>query len=634
MKPANLPELLANQNEIRAALAAGQTHEEILLQLRTKGVATTLTRVIAFCDSLGAPEFSEPRSATAPQRFPELEAQRDTVVSYLQCGCKADETWAVLTHHFNVETTVERVGAYMDQLLQELYPAGPIQRRLFELKPGDGAWENSSPVLTFGEGENLDTWTVGDFCQGVGVFGATGSGKSSGSGKTLLYQFIEQGFGGLVLTTKTGEADDVAQIAAACQRGSDFNIVRFDGPLRLNLLQYEMERPGRGAEFTESLVAFFKNLLSVMTSQKGQVVNQNFWQLTGDQLLRNLIGCFLLAKQPLTLDALCEFVSEAPTNEESAKEEKWRGLPVFGECLARANENARSAEDRRIYRMLCQYWLHAYPTLAPETRSCITISFSAMLDALRARHIYDLVSSNTTITPELILNGGIVALDLPLNEFGAAGQLVQAGWKYHFQRAILRRADKSNGKRCRPCFLYEDEAQNHLIDFDAEFQSRARDCRIARVMLTQNLNCLYERFGGDAAAKVKVDAILGNLNTKIFHANGDPVTNKYASDLIGTDYRILSGSSATEPNYPGLDPLMDMLYRLFKRPVITNTKTPVREPIVHPHEFSQLLTGGPENDCIVSGIAVRVGRPFANGCNHTTVAFQQPVPFAGTSSGR
>ena len=205
--------------------------------------------------------------------------------------------------------------------------------------------------------------------------------------------------------------------------------------------------PGPGSEFTENLVEFFQNMLSVMSPQKSQVVNQSFWQLTGDQLLRNLINCFLLAKQPLTLDGLCEFVTNAPTNRDAAKEDKWPKLPVFGDCLKHAKEAVKGADDLRVFKMLEQYWLKAYPTLAPETRSCITISFSAMLDALRARHIYDMLSPTTTITPESIFNGRIVVLDLPINEFKNAGLLVQSAWKYLYQRAILRRADKAPGQR-------------------------------------------------------------------------------------------------------------------------------------------------------------------------------------------
>jgi len=634
MKTPNLPELIELQEYIAAMHSTGSTPEEIFAMLRANDVITTLTRVRVFCDALGAhPETAfEKAPPVLPVYYSELEASRSIILDCVHGGCKPLEIWALLTELFKVPTTVERVTAYLEILLQEVYPAGPIQKSLFEIKRTGREWKDENMVLSFGEGKDADEWTVRDFNQGLGIFGATGSGKTSGSGKTIAYELISHGYGGLVLTTKKGEADEWARLCHACKRGGDFSIVRHDGPLRLNLLQYEMERPGPGSDFTENIVEFFKNMLSVISPQKSQVVNQNFWQMTGDQLLRNLINCFMLANRPLTLDGLCEFVANAPMDGTAAHSENWPKLPVFGDCLSRARDLVQSADQLRLFNMVEQYWLKAFPTLAPETRSCITISFSAMLDAIRAKHIYDLLSTATTITPESIFNGRIVVVDLPVNEFKGAGLLAQASWLYVFQRAILRRADKSWGNGCRPVFLWTDECQNFLIDFDAEFQSRARDCRVARVMLTQNLNCLYERFGGGDTARVKVDAILGNLCTKIFHANGDLATNKYASETIGTGYTTLHGRSVAEPYFPGLNPFMDMAYKFFKKPAVTHTESTVREAIVQPHEFVNLMTGGMHNDCIVEGIATRVGRPFANGKNHTRIAFKQPSPAAGMLS--
>jgi hypothetical protein len=625
MKWSDIPELLTQRATITVALAMGDLPEDIFAKLRAAGVCTTFTRVQEFCRSLGEPQLPVVVAPTPPPScFPELEAVRNGILSFILGGFRPAEIWGMLPELCNVQTTQERVTGYIEQLLHELFPPGPINRGLFEVSPTDQKWDNSSMILSFGEGDDTDVWTVGDFSQGLGIFGGTGSGKTSGSGLTFAYELISRGYGGLVLTTKQGEATQWMNLVCACNRGQDLSIIRHDGPLHLNLLQYEMEHPGVGSEFTENIVDFFKNLLSVLGGQQGRGENPQFWKLTGEQLLRNLIGVFLLAKLPLTLDALCEFVASAPMDAESAKPENWPKLPVFGESLKCARDKASSVEDRRICKMLEEYWLNSFPRLAPETRSCITISFSAMLDALRARHIYDLLSTTTTITPEAIFNGRIIVIDLPINEFQNAGLLVQTAWKYLVQRAILRRPDKGRGAGCRPVFLWEDECQNFLIDFDAEFQSRARDGRVARVMLTQNLNCLYGRFGGGDAARVKVDAVLGNLNTKLFHANGDNATNKWASELIGTEYRTLHGRSVAEPYYHGLNPLMDMLYPLLKKPAITHTEGQVREPIFHPHDFINLMTGGPQHDWIVEGIATRVGRPFVSGLHYTKVCFRQP----------
>lgn len=628
MKSPNFPELIEHAGDISLAVKAGKTVEEIAVALRQLGVVTTLSRVESYSRHLAvAPELPILRNP-APSRFPDLEQVRGGIVNLIKMGYRPSEIRAVVEANSPIRTTEERISTYVAQLLDKLYPPGRIQTSLYQVSSSGQKWDDEAMVLPL-DGSAHNGWTIRDFSEGVGIFGGTGSGKTSGSGLTLASELLVRGYGGLVLTTKKGEALEWVKLATGANRAADVSIIRHDGHLRLNLLQYEMERLGPGAEFTENLVEFFKNLLSVLSSGKGQAVNQDFWQLTGEQLLRNLINCFRMAGEVPTLDRLCEFVSNAPTSPKSIVQGKWSHIPVFGELLCAAREKISSADDMRVFKMLEEYWVCAYPRLAPETRSCITLAFSAMLDALRARHIYDLLSTNTTITPECAFGGRIIILDLPINEYQGAGLLVQAAWKYLFQRAVLRRPDKSQGAGCRPVFLWEDECQNFLIDFDAEFQSRARDCRVARVMMTQNVNCLYAKFGGGDAARVKVDSILGNLSTKFFHANGDASTNKYASDLIGTEHVTVCGESSTEPSYPGFNPFMDGLYRMFKKPVRTQTKGTVREPIIHPHDFVGLQTGGPRNNFEVGAIATRVGRPFADGKHYAHIRFQQAPTLRG-----
>ena len=50
-----------------------------------------------------------------------------------------------------------------------------------------------------------DHWCIRDACEGTQVFGMTGSGKTSGSGKAISHAFLSAGFGGIVLTAKTDE---------------------------------------------------------------------------------------------------------------------------------------------------------------------------------------------------------------------------------------------------------------------------------------------------------------------------------------------------------------------------------------------------------------------------------------------
>ena len=51
----------------------------------------------------------------------------------------------------------------------------------------------NKPLIHFSES---DAWTIRDACEGVQIFGAIGSGKTSGSCKSIAQSFLGNGFGG------------------------------------------------------------------------------------------------------------------------------------------------------------------------------------------------------------------------------------------------------------------------------------------------------------------------------------------------------------------------------------------------------------------------------------------------------
>ncbi len=68
-------------------------------------------------------------------------------------------------------------------------------------------YKKTPPPSSAPSGFNLDQtlltlhqerFTIRDACQGVQVFGGTGSGKTSGSGRALALSYLAYGFGGLV----------------------------------------------------------------------------------------------------------------------------------------------------------------------------------------------------------------------------------------------------------------------------------------------------------------------------------------------------------------------------------------------------------------------------------------------------
>lgn len=622
-------ELQKEQAKIERVLSGSGSQEELFDQLRADGVKTTQTRLAHFCERVET-EIKDmevgvvsPPSGSLETDYPQFVPHRELIFRHLLAGTTPLEVWAFLRSALELKVNQEQVADYCERLIASRFPAREISPTLYSIPPTTQTWPSDMPLVNFSDGPTTESWTVADVSQGIAIFGAPGSGKTTGSGRLFAARFLSAGFGGLILTAKQQETSDWMKLCDSLGRAEDTAVVELKGCVRLNFLEYEASHPGLGSSITSNLVQFFQNLLSVVSAQRDQGMNDDFWKKTGQQLLSNLFDTFTLAKEPITLDGLCEFVDAAPQSLAMAKEGSWENLPYFGDVLTNAAIEAGrgTPADKRIFAKVSNYWLTAFATLAAETRSCITINFSAISEVLRQRHVYELMSSYTTITPEQILGGKVVIVNLPINEFHEAGLLVQAAWKYLLQRAILRRKDVGDSRR--PVFIWEDEGQNFIINQDNEFQAVCREYRAAKVLITQNLNNLYARFGGGDYARTKVDALLANINTKIFHANGDQTTNKWASDYFGDFDKIRIETSKTEQSHPGFNPIMDWLMRRFKKPVASHSERISREPIIRPQDFMGLQRGEPGNGYVNHAFVSQIGRKLFGAGYFAQCTFKQ-----------
>jgi hypothetical protein len=111
-------------------------------------------------------------------------------------------------------------------------------------------------------------------------------------------------------------------------------------------------------------------------------------------------------------------------------------------------------------------------------------------------------------------------------------------------------------------------------------------------------------------AKPRVDSLMGNLSTKIFHANSDSETNEYASRLIGKALASLHGQSNAH----------SYLNASFQK---TESLSEQFLPQIQPREFTMLTTGGTNNDFEVQAIVFVTGKTWSNNTNYTKTIFKQ-----------
>ena len=448
-----------------------------------------------------------------------------------------------------------------------------------------------------------------DFClshafTGVQIFGATGSGKTSASIKTLAKSYLRAGMGGLVLTAKTDELEEWIKLTEKCGRLDDLISFSPKNEFRFNFMHYEMQRSGSAAGQTENLVNLFCNVVEVAERKTGGAGGDAYWQRTLKQLLRNAIDLAIIAADNVDLSTIYKIVSSAPKNLDQLNDEKWQGKSFCMELLLKGEEAEKNIRQKSDFELVTSYWLEEFPSLANETRSSIVSIFTSMADGFLRGTMRELFCTGLNISPEDCFDGKIIVVNLPVKEWNELGQFAQVLFKFVWQRAVERRippglSREERQKQIRPLFLCADESHFFANSYDAQFQSTARSSRCCTIYATQNLPSYITAFGG-VQGRQEAESFVGNLQTKIFHANGDPATNQWAADSISKKWqtRFRSGMS------------QNLSAKQEQGISINAGGISSMEFAVPPYEFTLLRTGGPEFEFMVDAIIFQAGRSF------------------------
>lgn len=493
------------------------------------------------------------------------------------------------------------------------------------------SFDLDQPLIEWASSQERGHWNIRHALEGVQIFGGIGSGKTSGSGRMMALKYLSAGFGGLVLTVKPDEKQLWQQYCQLAGRQHDLVILEPGGPHRFNFLQFEATQSA--SSLTENLVEVLKTVIRAGEEKNSGRSDDAFWESALDMLIFNVIDLCHLAYGQLSLQHMYDIVQSLPkTMEEFHSEENRR--KAFQKTMQAARERVqdqieewtqtlsavehRELEDEdvfehrivevlpdaRLLKFVDQFFMETFLHLAEKTRSIIDFTFSGFLFRLLREPVNSLFCRyDSTITPEDSLRGKIILINLPVKVYHKVGRDCQILFKYLWQRTMEKRIITPDS---RPVFLWADEAQNFLHEHDADYQATARSSRIATVYISQNLPNYYACMGGQKA-EYRVKSFLGTLGTKIFHANADMETNKYASELIGDAFFEDESHSVT-------------MAQNFAQ---TKSKSLKLERAVRPEELVRLKTGGPLNNFRVEGYLHRQGDTLLRGLNHTKMLFPQ-----------
>jgi hypothetical protein len=388
-----------------------------------------------------------------------------------------------------------------------------------------------TPLLAL---SSVDRWNIQDAFEHTLIFGGTGSGKTSGSGRALAHAFLQAGFGGLVLCAKPEEAERWVEYARVS--GRDLSIVRLDasGRYRFNFLNYLMNMSAElGGGLVDNAVNTLLRVLEAAQARGGAQGSHGddagFWQKAIRELLSHALGSLYHAYGRITLDEMVKLIISAPTSEEQGRDPKFQESSFCYQTMRRVFTDPAVPLPDREAALLVSYFGQNFGRLDHKTRSNIVISLTAEISPFLKGPLHTLFCTETNVIPEVTHEGAIIIVDLPIKRFEHTGAVAQMLVKYLWQKATERREIRAD---TRPVFLWADECQFFISDYDREFQSTARSAHAATVYITQNLPSLYAQIGGRNPQDL-ADAIIGNFQTKIFHSNTDHRTNQWAADTIG-----------------------------------------------------------------------------------------------------
>lgn len=495
------------------------------------------------------------------------------------------------------------------------------------------------PLLHFSNNK-IDDWTFLDAVRGVQIFGGIGSGKSSGSGQTIALSYLKQGFGGIVLTGKVDEKDNWIRYAKMTNRLKDVIVfgekdLNDKNTYKFNPLSYETNRQGEGAGETENIVSLFTSIIKMGNRINGNSANGSsdaFWDMALQRCIKSSIDLLKLAKEgyiknkpennsdkySLTVANIARIIRESPIGKgwedkfdsiikENRRQDLLKAMndSYTIDCIfwARKNLDIDFPKEFRAYEVAKNYFLSDLATLSDKTRSSIVEYFYAFANPFRSGLLADYFAQDTSIAicPEETFEGKIIILDFPVKKYLQLGIYAQAIYKKMWQQAVERRTFDSKSK---PVFMWIDEAQYFLNEDDMLFQTTARSSGACTVLISQNISNYYATIGGEHA-KERVDSILGNLATKIFHANNDYVTNEWAANTIGKTFQKQRSMSIGQLQNISITEALN--YQ------------------IEPQIFSVLKNGGDANNYKVEAVVTVAGKKWSNDKNYIETSFQQNI---------
>jgi hypothetical protein len=452
-------------------------------------------------------------------------------------------------------------------------------------------WDLNQALLKIKSKYGTEALSLGDSFRGFQIFGSTGSGKTSGSGKAVAEAFLKSGYGGLVLVVKNDEVENWRKYAKTCGRSDDLIVVEPDGKYSFNFLDSSNENPDSEINVM-NIVQMIIDISLIYNREAGGKSQDSFWS---DQLQTVLTKAIVLSRNHdgklstagivKAFKCAVDHSSYYPVAKATGTKTKFES--TYGKDLVSACHEYREAYS---------FFFEDFKNLAEKTRSIIVAMFGSLVEPLCQYPLKNVFGDLSSVRPSDAFQGKIIVVNIPIHEYRKAGTLCQLIWKINFMNAVTGRVDAE-----RPVFLWADESQYFIEKRDIQFMTTARSKRCSVVYLTQNIS----NYDSILTSQAETAAIVGSLNNRIYHQNNDPKTNEWASNSIG---KIKIKRTSTTTHKSGSE---------------SKTVNEQHEHEVQERYFTSLKSGGKENQFSVEAVVHVPGKTFSNGRSCFKATFSQ-----------
>lgn len=363
------------------------------------------------------------------------------------------------------------------------------------------------------------------------IMGTTGSAKSTTSYRFSVKAALLLNAGGLFCVAKPEDGEAIRRYCAETGRlGSLIEINAQQGGF--NVLAWELARTGSINAVIDMLMAMFE-IVRGSGSDPGRTGDQ-FWQDAPQQMFRASVPILYAATGRVDVGDLLAFVRSAPSTLEEMNSPAWRESSVwaqtFDAAAARIIDGPISGLDMEAGKRAIDYWLE-FCRLDPRTQGNIRISVTTLLSRFESGLLRQALCGETTFVPELVLNGAVILMNLPVQVYGEDGAIFQKILKHCTYKVLLARNAMPKQFQICPVIIGADECQNFLFR-DAEALQQLRSSNTMVVMATQSLPTIYAKIGGDHPHD-RGDYFASAFNTVILHSSACGVTNTWFATKLG-----------------------------------------------------------------------------------------------------